>query len=94
MTEANVLDEAFSVFTSKSVTPYTVVRRSQAVNRYPDVREVQLGILMEHRGSSMVKQAYLRAMEKYGSMPHAKPVLSAFYDKLVARPKSIFGSGG
>jgi len=68
MTEANVLDEAFSVFTSK----------------YPDVREVQLGVLMEHCGSPKVKEAFLRAIEKHGSMPHAKPVLSAFYDKLVS----------
>lgn len=84
MTEANVLDETFSVFTSKSVTPRTVGSSLISVNRYPDVREVQLGVLMEHCGSTNVKEAFLRAMEKYGSMPHAKPVLSAFYDNLVA----------
>ncbi|KAF8556334.1 hypothetical protein OG21DRAFT_655968 [Imleria badia] len=68
MTEENVLDETFSVFTSK----------------YPDIRDVQLGVLMEHCDSPKVKEAFLRAMEKYSSMPHAKPVLSAFYDNLVA----------
>jgi len=67
MTEANVLDETFSVFTSK----------------YSDVRKVQLGVLMEHCRSPKVKEAFLRVMEKYSSMPHAKPVLSAFYDNLV-----------
>jgi hypothetical protein len=84
MTEANVLDEAFSVFTSKLVTPHTVGSSLTSVNRYPDVREVQLGVLMEHCGSPKVKEAFLRAIEKHGSMPHAKPVLSAFYDKLVS----------
>ncbi|KAI9569722.1 hypothetical protein HD554DRAFT_508207 [Boletus coccyginus] len=68
LTEANVLDETFSLFTSK----------------YPDVREVQLGVLVEHCGSPEVKKAFLRAMGKYSSMPHAEPVLSAFYDNLVA----------
>jgi len=68
MTEENVLDEAFSVFTSK----------------YPEVQQVQLGVLKEHRRSPKVKQAYLGAIEKFSSMPYAKPVLSAFYDDLVA----------
>ena len=84
MTEANVLDETFSVFTSKSVTPYTVGSLLTSVNRYPDVREAQLGVLMEHCESPKVKGAFLRAMGKYSSMPHAEPVLSAFYDNLVA----------
>ncbi|KAF8444675.1 hypothetical protein L210DRAFT_3642925 [Boletus edulis BED1] len=68
MIEENVLSEAFSVFTSK----------------YPEVRQVQLGVLKEHRRSPKVKQAFLGAMEKYGNMPHAKPVLSTFYDDFVA----------
>ena len=54
------------------------------MSRYPEVRQVQLGALMEHCGSDKVKEAFLNAMEKYSSMPHARPVLSAFYDKLVS----------
>lgn len=84
MTEANVLDETFSVFTSKSVTLHSVGSSLTSVNRYPDVREVQFSILMDHCESPKVKEAFLRAMERYGSMPHAKPVLSAFYDHLLA----------
>ncbi|KAF8444676.1 hypothetical protein L210DRAFT_3642926 [Boletus edulis BED1] len=68
MIEENVLSEACSVFTSK----------------YPEARQVQLGVLKEHRRSPKVKQAFFGAMEKYGNMPHAKPVLSTFYDDLVA----------
>ncbi|KAF8134620.1 hypothetical protein EV363DRAFT_1213975 [Boletus edulis] len=68
MIEENVLSEAFSVFASK----------------YPEVRQVQLGVLKQHRRSPKVKQAFLGVMEKYGNMPHAKPVLSTFYDDLVA----------
>ncbi|KAF8556333.1 hypothetical protein OG21DRAFT_1521141 [Imleria badia] len=67
MSEENVLDETFSVFTSK----------------YPDVRKVQLGILMQLCRSPKVKEAFFRAIEKYSSMPHAKPVFLAFYDNLV-----------
>lgn len=84
MTEENVLDETFSVFTSKLVTPQTVGLSLTSTNRYPDVRELQLGVLMEHCESPKVKKAFLSTMEKYSSMPHAKPVLSAFYDNLVA----------
>jgi len=72
MTEANVMDETLSVFTSK----------------HPEVREVQLDILTKHSRSPKVKEAFLRAMEKYSNMPHAKPVLSAFYDKLVTPKSS------
>ena len=89
MTEANVLDETFSVFTSKSVTLHSVGSSLTSVNRYPDVREVQLGVLMEHRRSPKVKEAFLRAMEKHSNLPHAKPVLSAFYDKLASFPDII-----
>ena len=84
MTEANVLDETFSVFTSKSVTPPTVRPSLTSMNRYPDVRQVQLGTLMEHCRSPEVKKAFLKMMQKYSNMPHAEPVLSAFYDQLVA----------
>ncbi|KAG6375427.1 hypothetical protein JVT61DRAFT_2984 [Boletus reticuloceps] len=84
MIEENVLDEAFSVFTSKSVTPHTVGSSLTCMNRYSEVRQVQLGVLKEHRRSPKVKQTFLGAMEKYSSMPHAKPVLSTFYDDLVA----------
>ena len=83
ITETNVLDETFSVFTSKLVTPHTKGPSLTLRDRYPDVRDVQLGILMEHCGSPSVKKAFLRAMAKYGNMPHAEPVLSAFYDELV-----------
>lgn len=54
------------------------------MNRYPDVREVQLSALMERCGSPEVKKAFLKTMQKYSNMPHAEPVLSAFYDQLVA----------
>ena len=93
MTEANVSDEMFSDFASKSVTPHTVDSSLISVNRYPDVREVQLGVFMEHSGSPKVKEAFLRAMEKYSSMPRAKPVLSAFYDNFVARPRCTGETG-
>lgn len=82
MTDANVLDEIFSIFTSKSVAPYTA-RLWLTINRYPDVRELQLSVLMEHCGSPDVKRAFLKTMMKYSYMPHAEPVLSAFYDQLV-----------
>ncbi|KAG8213995.1 hypothetical protein J3R82DRAFT_10745 [Butyriboletus roseoflavus] len=65
MTERNVLDETFSEFTSK----------------YPEVQEAQLGVLMEHCRSPVVKKAFLRTM--FSTMPHAEPALSAFYDRLL-----------
>ncbi|KAN0091210.1 hypothetical protein V8E55_004776 [Tylopilus felleus] len=87
MTEANVLDETFSVFSFKSVIlplfniPWA---RTHKYERYPEVQKVQLGVLMEHCGSPKVKAAFLRTMKEYGNMPHAESVLSAFYDNLVA----------
>ena len=84
MSEENVLDETFSVFTSKLVIPHTDHGSSlTSMNRYPDVREIQLGMLMKFCRSPRVKEAFLRAIEKYSSMPHARPVFSAFYDNLV-----------
>ncbi|KAH0827933.1 hypothetical protein J3R83DRAFT_3570 [Lanmaoa asiatica] len=84
MTEVNILDEMFSVFTSKSVTPHTLGRSLTSMNRYPDVREVQLDVYMKHRASPGVKTAFLRSISKFSSMPHAEPVLSAFYDRIAA----------
>ena len=84
MTEANVLDETFSVFTSKSVTPPTVRPSPTSMNRYPDVRQVQLDILMKYIGSPEIKEAFFRKMIKFGEMPHAKPVLLALCDRLAA----------
>ena len=54
------------------------------MNRYPDVREAQLDVFMEHCSSPEVKKVFLRMMLKFGSMPHAEPALSAFYDRAFA----------
>ncbi|KAI9569720.1 hypothetical protein HD554DRAFT_2038050 [Boletus coccyginus] len=50
LTEANILDGTFSVFTSKSVAPHTTYSSLTSVNRYPDVRKVQFGVLMNTVG--------------------------------------------
>ena len=84
MSETNVLDEIFSVFTSKLVTPHAKGPSLTFLDRYPDVRDIQLGVLMKHCRSLSVRKAFPKVIAKYGSMSHAEPVFSAFYDKLVA----------
>jgi len=68
VTKTNVLEETFSVFTSK----------------HPDVLKAQLDVLIQHRASPEVKKAFLDKIFESGVMPHAKPALEAFYDRLAA----------
>ncbi|KAG9316685.1 hypothetical protein JVU11DRAFT_2745 [Chiua virens] len=64
MDKKNILDETFSVFTSK----------------YPDVRQAQMNILLRHIRSPKVKGAFVNMMKNFANMPHAEPILLALCD--------------
>ncbi|KAG1751621.1 uncharacterized protein EDB91DRAFT_1045332 [Suillus paluster] len=69
---ANILDEVFSKFTS----------------RHDAVREMEIPILVKHRNASDVQQGLPTKMEAVamGNIPHAGPVLTAFYQRFAQTP--------
>ncbi|KIJ64183.1 hypothetical protein HYDPIDRAFT_112125 [Hydnomerulius pinastri MD-312] len=68
LSKANILHEAFSKFTSK----------------FPEVQKMEVAILVDNRKTTEILQGLPDKMlaVSFGKMPHAAPVLTAFYQQM------------
>jgi hypothetical protein len=93
LSEANILEEVFSRFTSKCVHPFIRMRGAadEPRCRYPPVLEMQVDILCaQHYGAPAVSNAFARMMGPVadGELPHSAAVLASIFAKLAAKGRA------
>lgn len=69
ISEANIIDEVFSKFTSV----------------YPDIEQMEVAFLCNHFHSAVVKRDFQKAVEKVvqGELPHSARVLVAAFERAI-----------
>lgn len=87
LSKSNILDEAFSEFTSRWVILKWCRRDAQIFLRYPPILEMEVNILSEHFNSPEVLKAFPAKFKSVaeGKLPHSSTILTSLFQKLAEK---------